>query len=69
MIAKISPIDSQKRWVEKFIDILKDLDSIELSVKVSCEKLNIMRVSNFHDIYFAPFFFYLLLVISSYHHC
>ena len=50
MIAKISPIDSQKRWVEKFIDILKDLDSIELSVKVSCEKLNIMRVSNFHNV-------------------
>ena len=60
MIAKISPIDSQKRWAEKFIEISKDLDNTELNLKVNCQRLNIMRVNNFHNIYFSSFYFYLL---------
>ena len=39
MIAKIAPVDSQKRWNEKFLDTVKDLDSTEASLKNSCQKL------------------------------
>jgi sugar phosphate permease len=40
MIAKIAPVDSQKRWNEKFLDTVKDLDSAEASLKNSCQQLN-----------------------------
>ena len=44
MIAKIAPIDSQKRWNEKFLDTVKDLDSAEASLKSNCQQLNYGRV-------------------------
>lgn len=44
MIAKIAPVDSQKRWNEKFVDILKELDLSESNLKTSCQQLNAVRV-------------------------
>lgn len=44
MIAKIAPVDSQKRWNEKFVDILKELESSESNLKMSCQQLNAVRV-------------------------
>lgn len=44
MIAKIHTSDLQKKWPERFADIAKDLDTSEHALKITCQKLNIMRV-------------------------
>ena len=55
MMAKIAPIDSQKRWNEKFFDIVKDLDSAEASLKNSCQQLNYGRVMSLpYEYYLFP---------------
>ena len=45
MMAKIAPVDSQKRWNEKFIDTIKDLDAAEASLNLNCLQLNTLRVN------------------------
>jgi hypothetical protein len=61
MIAKIAPVDSQKRWNEKFLDTVKDLDSAEASLKNSCQQLNHGMVMSL--LYCTYFLCYVVLYI------
>jgi hypothetical protein len=44
MMAKIAPVDSQKRWSEKFVETVKDLDAAEANLNLNCLQLNTLRV-------------------------
>jgi hypothetical protein len=45
MMAKIAPVDSQKRWGEKFVETVKDLDATEANLNLNCMQLNTLRVN------------------------
>lgn len=69
MMAKIAPVDSQKRWNEKFIDTIKDLDAAEASLNLNCLQLNTLRVNISSILLYSVSFNFALSCIRSYHGC
>jgi hypothetical protein len=66
MMAKIAPVDSQKRWNEKFIDTIKDLDAAEASLNLNCLQLNTLRVNIYSNLLYVLCIFQFCCIMHTF---